>query len=132
MQTLIGLGGIVLLLLIAWLLSADRKAINKRTIVLAFALQVGIAALILYVPFGRDLLGGPGHQHAYESQAPQELRFASCSATSGGARWAALQRRWPVSCPPAAAATSVPTAFAAPVAAGYDPRGFQVGVVHTF
>ncbi|HLU05475.1 MAG TPA: NupC/NupG family nucleoside CNT transporter [Woeseiaceae bacterium] len=58
MQTLTGLGGIVLLLLIAWLLSNDRKSINKRTIVLAFALQVGIAALILYVPFGRDLLGG--------------------------------------------------------------------------
>jgi concentrative nucleoside transporter, CNT family len=58
MRTLTGLGGIVLLLLIAWLLSTDRKSINKRTIVLAFALQVGIAALILYVPFGRDLLGG--------------------------------------------------------------------------
>ena len=58
MQTLTGLGGIVLLLLIAWLLSTDRRAINRRTIVLAFALQVGIAALILYVPFGRDLLGG--------------------------------------------------------------------------
>jgi concentrative nucleoside transporter, CNT family len=58
MRTLTGLGGIVLLLFIAWLLSTDRKSINKRTIVLAFALQVGIAALILYVPFGRDLLGG--------------------------------------------------------------------------
>jgi concentrative nucleoside transporter, CNT family len=58
MQILTGLGGVVLLLLIAWLLSTDRKSINKRTIVLAFALQVGIAALILYVPFGRDLLGG--------------------------------------------------------------------------
>ena len=31
-----------------------------------------------------------------------------------------------------AAATSVPTAFAAGVAAGYDPRGFQLGMVHTF
>jgi predicted porin len=27
---------------------------------------------------------------------------------------------------------SAPTAFAAPVANGYDPRGFQLGVVHTF
>lgn len=58
MQTLTGLGGIVLLLLIAYLLSADRKSINKRTIAFAFVLQVGIAALILYVPFGKDLLGG--------------------------------------------------------------------------
>ena len=68
MQTLTGLGGIVLLLLIAWLLSNDRKSINKRTIVLAFALQVGIAALILYVPFGRDLLGGVvrGVQHVID------------------------------------------------------------------
>lgn len=31
-----------------------------------------------------------------------------------------------------AGAASIPTAFAAPVAAGYDPRGFQLGVVHTF
>jgi len=30
------------------------------------------------------------------------------------------------------AATSAPTAFAAGVAAGYDPRGFQLGMVHTF
>src|SRR5690606_40087189 len=58
MQTLTGLGGIVLLLLIAWLLSNDRKSINKRTIALAYVLQVGIAALILYVQFGKDLLGG--------------------------------------------------------------------------
>lgn len=58
MQTLTGLGGIILLLLIAYLLSTDRKSINKRTIALAFVLQVGIAALILYVPFGKDLLGG--------------------------------------------------------------------------
>ena len=30
------------------------------------------------------------------------------------------------------ASAMVPTAFAAPVAAGYDPRGFQLGLVHTF
>jgi CNT family concentrative nucleoside transporter len=68
MQTLTGLGGIFLLLLIAYALSTDRKSINKRTILLAFALQVTIAALILYVPFGRDLLGGVvrGVQHVID------------------------------------------------------------------
>jgi CNT family concentrative nucleoside transporter len=57
MRILTGLGGILLLLLIAWLLSTDRKSINRRTILLAFTLQVAIAALILYVPFGKDMLG---------------------------------------------------------------------------
>ncbi|MEX2124768.1 MAG: NupC/NupG family nucleoside CNT transporter [Woeseia sp.] len=65
MRTLTGLIGIALLLLIAFLLSNNRKAINRRTIAVAFALQVAIAALILYVPFGRTLLGGvvEGVQH---------------------------------------------------------------------
>jgi CNT family concentrative nucleoside transporter len=68
MRTLTGLAGIGLLLFIAWLLSTDRKAINRRTILLAFTLQVAIAALILYVPFGRDLLGGVvrGVQHVID------------------------------------------------------------------
>jgi len=46
------------LLGIAVLLSTDRSAINRRTVTIALALQVSIAALILYVPFGRALLGG--------------------------------------------------------------------------
>jgi CNT family concentrative nucleoside transporter len=68
MRILTGFGGILLLFLIAWLLSADRKAINRRTILLAFVLQVAIAALILYVPFGKDLLGGVvrGVQHVID------------------------------------------------------------------
>jgi CNT family concentrative nucleoside transporter len=68
MRILTGLGGILLLLLIAYLLSTDRKSINRRTILLAFTLQVAIAALILYVPFGRDLLGGVvrGVQHVID------------------------------------------------------------------
>jgi CNT family concentrative nucleoside transporter len=44
--------GIVVLLGIAYLISADRSAINRRTVVTAFALQTGIAALILFVPQG--------------------------------------------------------------------------------
>ncbi|MGH8167639.1 MAG: NupC/NupG family nucleoside CNT transporter [Woeseiaceae bacterium] len=48
----------MLLFLVAFLLSSSRKSINRRTIAIAFALQVAIAALILYLPFGRTLLGG--------------------------------------------------------------------------
>jgi CNT family concentrative nucleoside transporter len=44
------------LLAIAYLLSTDRKAINRRTVVTAFALQMGIAGLIMYVPQGSDVL----------------------------------------------------------------------------
>jgi CNT family concentrative nucleoside transporter len=54
----IALVGMVLLLVFAVLLSSNRRAINLRTISLAFALQVGIATLILYVPYGRDMLEG--------------------------------------------------------------------------
>ncbi|HWM27373.1 MAG TPA: NupC/NupG family nucleoside CNT transporter [Woeseiaceae bacterium] len=68
MQAVIGLGGIVLLFLVAFLLSSSRKSINRRTIGIAFALQVAIAALILYLPFGRTLLGGVvrGVQHVID------------------------------------------------------------------
>jgi CNT family concentrative nucleoside transporter len=68
MLTITGLAGIALLFLIAFLLSSDRRAINRRTIAIAFALQVAIAALILYVPFGRILLGGVvrGVQHVID------------------------------------------------------------------
>lgn len=58
MQSLTGLLGIVLLFAVAVLLSVNRGAIKLRTVAIAFALQVGIAALILYVPYGRQLLGG--------------------------------------------------------------------------
>ena len=46
--------GIVVLLVIAVLFSNNRKAINLRTVLGALAIQIGFAALILYVPFGRD------------------------------------------------------------------------------
>ena len=48
--------GIVVLLVIAVLFSNNRKAINLRTVLGALAIQIGLAALILYVPFGRDAL----------------------------------------------------------------------------
>ncbi len=48
--------GIVLILAIAWLLSSNRKAIRLRVVGAAFALQAGLAALVLYVPFGKHML----------------------------------------------------------------------------
>lgn len=48
--------GIVVLLVIAVLFSNNRKSINLRTVLGALAIQIGFAALILYVPFGRDAL----------------------------------------------------------------------------
>ncbi len=57
MGTLNSLLGIVVLLGIAFLLSNNKRAINFRTVFGALALQIGIAALILYVPVGRNALG---------------------------------------------------------------------------
>ncbi|ROQ18818.1 NupC/NupG family nucleoside CNT transporter [Gallaecimonas pentaromativorans] len=58
MNILMGLVGIVTLLAIAVLLSDNRKAIKLRTVGGAFAIQAAFAALVLYVPFGKDLLQG--------------------------------------------------------------------------
>ncbi|MDP8163203.1 NupC/NupG family nucleoside CNT transporter [Pasteurella skyensis] len=50
--------GIFVLLAIAFVFSNNKKAINYRTVLGALALQITIGALILYVPQGRDALGG--------------------------------------------------------------------------
>ncbi|AHM75859.2 NupC/NupG family nucleoside CNT transporter [Yersinia hibernica] len=55
---LMSLVGMAVLILIAVLLSSNFRAINIRTVVGAFILQVGIGALVLYVPVGRRILGG--------------------------------------------------------------------------
>ena len=51
-----GIGGMIGLLAIAYLLSMDRKAIKARTVAAALALQVGFGVLVLFVPWGRDAL----------------------------------------------------------------------------
>ena len=56
MQTVMSLVGMVVLLGIAYSLSANRSAINRRTVLTALALQVGIAGLIMYVPQGSATL----------------------------------------------------------------------------
>ena len=56
MQIFMSIVGMLVLLAIAYLLSTDRKAINRRTVITAFSLQIGIAGLIMFVPQGGDLL----------------------------------------------------------------------------
>ncbi|SET30155.1 NupC/NupG family nucleoside CNT transporter [Thalassotalea agarivorans] len=53
-----GFIGIVILLAIAWALSAHKKSINWRTVGFAFLLQLALGAFVLYVPFGKDVLQG--------------------------------------------------------------------------
>ena len=52
----IGIAGIAVILALAALLSVDRRAIRPRIVASAFALQAGIAVLVLYVPAGRAVL----------------------------------------------------------------------------
>ncbi len=49
----IGLAGMVVILAVAVLLSSNRRAIRLRVVGPAFALQAGIAVLVLYTPWGR-------------------------------------------------------------------------------
>jgi concentrative nucleoside transporter, CNT family len=58
MQILLSLGGMALIVAIAILLSSNRKAIRPRVVLSAFALQAGLAALVLYVPWGNLALQG--------------------------------------------------------------------------
>lgn len=56
MGPFISILGICILLAIAYLFSENKKKINPRTIIGAFAIQICIGAFILYVPFGQTLL----------------------------------------------------------------------------
>jgi CNT family concentrative nucleoside transporter len=58
MNQLFGLIGIAAILGIAWLLSSNRKAIRLRVVAAAFALQAGIAVLVIYTPWGRAAIQG--------------------------------------------------------------------------
>lgn len=57
MQTmLISAAGIALLLAIAFALSSNRRHIKLRVVAAAFAMQAGIALLVLYVPAGKQAI----------------------------------------------------------------------------
>ncbi|MDZ7895185.1 MAG: NupC/NupG family nucleoside CNT transporter [Sphingobium sp.] len=57
-KILIGLAGILLILLIAFALSSNRRAIRPRVVGAAFTLQALIALLVLYVPAGKAVIAG--------------------------------------------------------------------------
>ncbi|ABV88367.1 NupC/NupG family nucleoside CNT transporter [Shewanella pealeana] len=58
MDILMSLVGVVTLLAIAFGLSNNRKAINKRTVFGALAIQAAFGGFVLYVPVGKDILQG--------------------------------------------------------------------------
>jgi len=55
---LMSFAGIALILLVAFLLSSNRKAIRLRVVIAAFGLQAGMAVLVLYTPWGRAAIEG--------------------------------------------------------------------------
>lgn len=76
-KILTGIAGIVVILLIAYAFSADRRAIRPRVVGAAFALQAAIAVLVLYVPAGRWVLekmsGGVADLLGYANAGTQFL-----------------------------------------------------------
>lgn len=56
MNILWGIFGVIVIFAIAFLLSAKRKAINLRTVLGGFAIQLLFAILVLKVPVGREVL----------------------------------------------------------------------------
>lgn len=68
MQYAMSLVGVLTLLVIAVLMSEDRRRIQLRTVGLALLIQVTIAALVIYFPPGRSALAGlvAGVQHVID------------------------------------------------------------------
>jgi len=58
LERFIGVAGILVILAIAVLLSSNRRGIRLRVVGAAFALQAGIAVLVLYTPWGRAAIEG--------------------------------------------------------------------------
>lgn len=56
MHYLVGILGIIVIFAVGFLLSENRRAINWRTVLGAFLIQVVFAGFILYVPVGRVVL----------------------------------------------------------------------------
>ncbi|MFI3300776.1 MAG: nucleoside transporter C-terminal domain-containing protein [Candidatus Gastranaerophilales bacterium] len=60
MSRFVGLIGIVLIFAIVFFMSNNRKAINYKTVITGFLLQIGLAVFIFKVPFGRMLFNNIG------------------------------------------------------------------------
>jgi len=61
MHIVLSLAGIALILGVAFALSSDRSAIRPRVVASAFGLQAGVAALVLYFPWGNAALQTVSH-----------------------------------------------------------------------
>lgn len=55
MERFFGIFGIIFIFLIAFLMSNNRKAINYKTVIIGFLLQIGLALFIFKVPIGRTI-----------------------------------------------------------------------------
>src|SRR3954469_5942246 len=77
MNHLIGIAGILAILAIAFLLSSNRRAIRIRVVAAAFALQAGIAVLVLYTSWGKagiqSLSGGVSNLLGYANKGTEFL-----------------------------------------------------------
>ena len=77
MQVLMGLAGMAAILAIGVLLSSNRRAIRLRVVAAAFALQAGIAFLVLYTDWGRagiqSLSNGVANLLGYANQGTEFL-----------------------------------------------------------
>ncbi len=83
---LIGLLGIVVILGIAYLLSANRKAINLRIVGAAFALQAVIAAFVIYSEQGKRMIDAmsTGVQHVMDySKEGTKFLFGGLAVEGG-------------------------------------------------
>lgn len=58
MTKIIGILGLFLILLVAYLLSNNKKKINYRTVIGAMVIQITFAFIVLYIPIGRAILNG--------------------------------------------------------------------------
>jgi CNT family concentrative nucleoside transporter len=91
MRYLMGVAGMALILAVAFLLSSNRRAIRPRVVIAAFVLQAGIAALVLYAPWGRSALawmsGGVANLLGYAGKGTEFL-FGALAADKLGQNFA--------------------------------------------
>ncbi|MBB5234401.1 NupC/NupG family nucleoside CNT transporter [Deinococcus budaensis] len=79
-----GLGGVAVLLGLGLLLSVDRRAVNWRTVLGAFALQLAFALIVLRWPLGRRALDAvSGAVQGVVNNAQQGINFVFGNLTNG-------------------------------------------------
>jgi CNT family concentrative nucleoside transporter len=79
--------GMATLIGVAVLFSSDRRSIRLRTVLGAFAIQLSVGALVLFVPWGRAALGwlaGIVQQVIASSSAGIDFMFGGLSDPAGG------------------------------------------------